>query len=90
MMFQDRINKLEDILRFPEPDQWSEDHYSFYISTSSFSLHWIPRLLSISYIALSPNDPPRLHHLYYFCISIFSVDINGDRERRRYEYEEIY
>jgi hypothetical protein len=96
-MFQDRINKLEKKLVFPKqvirPSILEDgmDHLSYFLSPSpGRTLHWVPRLLSLSFYPLLDADDRDVQHLYYFGFTVVSVGPDGDYAKRRYEYEELY
>lgn len=84
-MFQDRINHLQQLLKFPLADFMDED--AFCLFTSHSQLYWNPQLLSLSYFppARHTTRSPFSQHLYYFRHSMFGVS-----GRRTYEYEELY
>ena len=88
IMFQERINKLQDVLVFPEQDAEDEDRFSLFLPKSH--LYWAPQLLSLSFSPPMHRDWPNLHHLYYFCCTFYKQAPTQDHYRQCYEYEEIY
>jgi hypothetical protein len=92
-MFQDRIRKLENKLHFPKYEDFGTPHTtpSFFVSTSqTHQHHWIPSLITLSFLPPHyPTDTDVLH-LYYYCFTYYAKLADGSHQRRRYEYEEVY